>query len=326
MSDYFVKIYGTILDSSVWGEPHATVRVWIAMLVMADQNGVVSASHSGLARRANVTADELAVALITLESPDPDSRSPEHEGRRIEKIRGGWLVLNARSYRDLRTDKQIADAERQQQKRERDKSRDDRDMSQESRDESPEVEVEVELEPTKDSTQPTARAKPYDELLSLLGDEDLPWLLGKLEARGQAGYAWVSEIKALLDGLHGPKVSVEHMKQAIHDYNAALPSQASLRHFRAFVKSAVLGPKEEGAYTAARRVAGQTLKAATLIAKLRKKRLTNYPNAVPPNWADELEEWEEAAVHPFLARIFADDPKGEGTLVAQLARALEEAR
>lgn len=119
MTGNFVKLYGTILDSSIWGEPHATVRLWITMLAMADQNGAVNASVGGLARRANLTREECDAALTTLLSPDPDSKSPEHEGRRIEAIEGGWLVLNHRAYRDLRTDKQIEVAERQRRFRER---------------------------------------------------------------------------------------------------------------------------------------------------------------------------------------------------------------
>lgn len=119
MSGNFVKLYGTILDSSIWGEPHATVRLWITLLAMADQNGAVNASVGGLTRRANLTREECETALSVLLAPDPDSKSPEHEGRRIEAIDGGWLVLNHRAYRDLRTDKQIEVAERQRRFRER---------------------------------------------------------------------------------------------------------------------------------------------------------------------------------------------------------------
>ncbi len=112
MSGPFVKLYGSILDSSVWGESHATVRVWIAMLAMADADGVVTASLSGLRRRANVSADECAQALEVLQGADGDDSSGVGEGERVIKQQGGWLVVNHRRYRDLRTPKQVADAER----------------------------------------------------------------------------------------------------------------------------------------------------------------------------------------------------------------------
>jgi hypothetical protein len=34
-----------------------------------------------------------------LRAPTPDSRSPEHEGRRLKKVQGGWIILNRRKYR-----------------------------------------------------------------------------------------------------------------------------------------------------------------------------------------------------------------------------------
>lgn len=112
MSAGFVKLYGSILDSSIWGEARGTRLVWITMLAMADENGVVIASHGGLAHRANVTRKELDVAIEVLSAPDPDSKSPEFEGRRVDKVDGGWRVLNHRKYRDMRTPKQVATAKR----------------------------------------------------------------------------------------------------------------------------------------------------------------------------------------------------------------------
>lgn len=107
----FVKIHGEILDSSIWGEGHATRIVWIAMLAMADLDGIVQASVGGLARRAVVTREECDAALSVLLSPDPDSRDGT-TGERLEKVPGGWLVLNHMHYRDKRTPQQIATAKR----------------------------------------------------------------------------------------------------------------------------------------------------------------------------------------------------------------------
>lgn len=114
----FVKLYHTILDSSIWLQPNPTRIVWITMLAMADANGVVIASIGGLAHRANVTRNECEEALLALHSPDPDSKSSEFEGRRVEKIEGGWLVLNHGKYREMRTSAQIATAERVKRHRE----------------------------------------------------------------------------------------------------------------------------------------------------------------------------------------------------------------
>ena len=96
----FTKVFNSILSSTIWGEDHATVRVWIAMLVSSDADGVVEGSVPGLARVANVTVEEMRHALTILTSPDPDSRTPDHEGRRVEPIEGGWLILNYTKYRE----------------------------------------------------------------------------------------------------------------------------------------------------------------------------------------------------------------------------------
>ena len=121
----FVKLYASILDSTIWQESSATRAVFITMLVMADADGCVAASVPALARRAVVTRPECEKALEILAAPDPDSRTPDDEGRRIEEIEGGWLILNRRKYGEMRTPKQLADAERQQLQRDRAKENDD---------------------------------------------------------------------------------------------------------------------------------------------------------------------------------------------------------
>jgi hypothetical protein len=40
-------------------------------------------------------------ALSILLAPDPDSRTKDHDGRRIEAIEGGWLILNYLKYREV---------------------------------------------------------------------------------------------------------------------------------------------------------------------------------------------------------------------------------
>lgn len=119
MSGGFVKIYESILTSSVWMESHATVRVWLTMLARADANGYVAASVPGLAHIAHVTREECEQALGVLLAPDADSRTKDHDGRRIEAVDGGWVVLNARKYRDLRTAEQVSAADRVKRHREK---------------------------------------------------------------------------------------------------------------------------------------------------------------------------------------------------------------
>ncbi len=113
----FVKIYGSILGSSVWGESLATRIVWITMLAMSDRNGLVQASCDGVARYANISEKSANEAISVLSSPDSRSKSKKFEGRRIKKVEGGYQILNYKRYRKLQTRKQKADAERQRRHR-----------------------------------------------------------------------------------------------------------------------------------------------------------------------------------------------------------------
>ena len=115
----YVKLFGSILDSSVWDESAETRLVWITMLLMADENGFVRGTHQSVARRAVVTAQQSADAIKVLESPDPRSHTTDHEGRRLQPLDGGWLVLNYGKYREYRTRKQVKEAEKKARQRER---------------------------------------------------------------------------------------------------------------------------------------------------------------------------------------------------------------
>lgn len=105
MSNYipmtgYTKLFGSILTSTIWRESKETKVLWITMLALANKDGVVEASIPGLAHVANLTLEECQSGLAAMESPDPYSRTKEHEGRRIETIDGGWQILNYLKYRD----------------------------------------------------------------------------------------------------------------------------------------------------------------------------------------------------------------------------------
>ena len=109
------KLYTKILDSSIWLEPNPTRIVWITFLAAMDEDGFAQfSSVRNLANRAMVTPEEAEAAVATLEAPDAESASKDHEGRRIERVPGGWMILNAGLYRDIvtRTEKLRLNRER----------------------------------------------------------------------------------------------------------------------------------------------------------------------------------------------------------------------
>jgi hypothetical protein len=98
----YVKLFSQILDSSIWLESGDTRIVWITLLAAMDQDGFARfAMVENLARRANVSNEACSSAVSILESPDPNSSDDSNEGRRIERVPGGWLVLNSQKYREL---------------------------------------------------------------------------------------------------------------------------------------------------------------------------------------------------------------------------------
>src|SRR4030095_3793401 len=117
-----------IVTSTIWREDNDTRILWITMLAIADRYGEVSGSIPGLAHIANISEEGCRRAITKLESPDPDSRTPDNEGRRIERIDGGWHVLNYELYRkklsaeELREYKRIKQAEYRKRQRERGKN------------------------------------------------------------------------------------------------------------------------------------------------------------------------------------------------------------
>lgn len=95
----YTKLFNSILASTIWKEDNITRIVWITLLAMADKNGVAEGSVPGLAGFANVSIDDCKSALHKLMSPDPYSRTKEHEGRRVEECEGGWFLLNHGKFR-----------------------------------------------------------------------------------------------------------------------------------------------------------------------------------------------------------------------------------
>jgi hypothetical protein len=76
------------------------------MLAKANSVGFIEASIPGLARVANLTIDETLSALEVLKAPDPYSKNPGNEGRRVIEAPGGFLLLNYEEYRARRSEEE----------------------------------------------------------------------------------------------------------------------------------------------------------------------------------------------------------------------------
>ncbi len=96
------KLFAKILDSSIWLEPDPVRLVWITLLAAMDQDGYAHFSAiQNLADRAKVSLDDTRQAVDKLMAPDPESGIQDHDGRRLERVPGGFIILNAAHYREL---------------------------------------------------------------------------------------------------------------------------------------------------------------------------------------------------------------------------------
>ncbi len=97
----YIKLFSTLLDSSVWCEPDPIRILWITMMAKADAEGIVRGSVPGLANHARIAIADCRQGLAKFLAPDPDSTSQEYKGRRIEEVPGGWRLLNHARYREM---------------------------------------------------------------------------------------------------------------------------------------------------------------------------------------------------------------------------------
>lgn len=121
MSGY-VKLFGSLLASSLMGEALPTRWLFVVMLAMADRDGIVEASVPGLAHLARITIAECEKALAVLAAPDPHSRNPIRDGRRIEATAGGWRLVTYEHFRDKGTSDEAKVKNRARQQRWRDRN------------------------------------------------------------------------------------------------------------------------------------------------------------------------------------------------------------
>ncbi len=95
----YTKLFGSIIASTIWREKTETKVVWITMLAMANKHGIVEASVPGLADLSRVSLADTQTALEIFSAPDTFSRTKDFDGRRIEAVDGGWVILNHAKYR-----------------------------------------------------------------------------------------------------------------------------------------------------------------------------------------------------------------------------------
>jgi hypothetical protein len=126
----FGKVFEQILDSSI-AEDYLTRFVFEDFLILGYPNGVVDMTHEAFARRTNVPIEIVRASISKLSQPDPRSRSPKEEGRRLILLDDhrdwGWQIVNYVDYRDMRNEESRRDYMRDYMRNRRNSGKQDAD-------------------------------------------------------------------------------------------------------------------------------------------------------------------------------------------------------
>ncbi len=105
----FAKIFSQIYDSSIVENPEARFT-FMDLLVLCDVDGVVDMTHEAIARRTNRPLEIVRSTIAELEGPDPRSRTPDNDGRRIVRLDEhrdwGWMIVNYARFRATASEEQ----------------------------------------------------------------------------------------------------------------------------------------------------------------------------------------------------------------------------
>ncbi len=99
----WTPLWSQVVDSSLWEEKPSVRVLFMTMLALKDADHIVRYDAYKLHKKAHLTAAETLEALEVLKSPDTGRQQFEQEfdGRRIEEVAEGWLVLNGAKYREM---------------------------------------------------------------------------------------------------------------------------------------------------------------------------------------------------------------------------------
>lgn len=121
----YSPIWSQIVDSSLWCEEDYVVKIFLTMIAKKDLDDVVRGNAFNISNWAHKTEEETLKALKILSSPDKRRIEPQlFEGRRVQKVADGWLVLNGAYYREMmsKATRREYKKNKQQEYRERDAS------------------------------------------------------------------------------------------------------------------------------------------------------------------------------------------------------------
>lgn len=97
----FSKLDDAFWRSSINDAPPFARLLFLSLWALCNERGEFKSTISGLARHAALSEDDVRAALAILTSPDPNSTTPDYEGRRVLELGPNqWKVVNYEKNRD----------------------------------------------------------------------------------------------------------------------------------------------------------------------------------------------------------------------------------
>ena len=177
----YVKLFASLYQGTLRGRSHE-ILVFTNLLAHADLHGFVDKHWSAIADETGLSRAEVEAAILNLESPDLESRSPEMQGCRLiradEHRAWGWKIVNYGKYRSIKNEDDRREQNRLAQERYRIKhgkhGKHDSNQSKQSKPPSAQAEAEAEAEADKEeeskSLAPAKQAKAARKSCSIPAD------------------------------------------------------------------------------------------------------------------------------------------------------------
>lgn len=120
----YCKLFASLYQGTLRGRSKE-ILVFTNLMAHATKDGTVDKHFRAIAEETGLDIDEVKAAIIVLESPDEESRSPEAQGARLQRIDEhrvwGWQIVNYAKYRAIRSEDDRAEQNRLAQARWREK-------------------------------------------------------------------------------------------------------------------------------------------------------------------------------------------------------------
>jgi len=150
----YAKLFASLYQGTLRGQPDE-ILVFTNLLAHCDSTGHVDKHPKAISEETGLSISRVQDALFFLESPDPESRSPEEEGRRIIRLdehrSWGWRIVNHGKYRAIRSEEDRREQNRLAQERWRNKNKQSKPRKPKSAQAEAEAEGDKEISPNFDT-------------------------------------------------------------------------------------------------------------------------------------------------------------------------------